>query len=327
MKRRDFITLIGGAAAARPLTARAQQQTIPVVGYLHAGSPGSNANQTAAFRAGLKESGFVDGQNVTIESRWAEGVYDRVPALLANLLQRPLAVIATGGGPAVALAAKAATTTIPIVFVSGDDPVRYGLVASLAQPGGNITGAVFFNVALAAKRLELLHEMIPSAKVIAYLVNPNNPEAEQETKNVQAGARTLGLDLQILRATSERDIDAGFAKLANLGVMGLLVGSDPYLFNRRDQIAALSARHAMPVIATAREYVAAGILASYGSSIPDAYRQAGVYVGQILNGAKPADLPVTQPTKFELAINLKTAKALGLDVSSQLQQRADEVIE
>ena len=327
MRRREFIKLLSSAAVVWPLPLSAQQEAMPVVGLLHAGSIAPSAAQTAAFRTGLGEAGFEVGHNVAIEYRWAEGQYDRLPALAADLLRSSLRVLATGGGPAAALAAKAATSTVPIIFVSGDDPVRNGLVASLARPGGNITGVVFFQTALAAKRLELLRELLPSAKIIAYLVNQSNPEAMPETKDVHAAARTLGLELHVLDAASERDIDTAFDKLASLGVSGLLMASDPYLFSRRDQIAAQAARHSMPVMATGREYVAAGNLVSYGTSIPDAFRQAGNYAGQILKGVSPAELPVVQPTKFELIINLKTAKALGVAVPPSLLARADEVIE
>ena len=326
MKRREFITLLAGTTAMWPLAARAQQP-LPVVGFLHAGSAAASSNQVIAFHAGLNENGFVDGSNVTVDVRWAEGHYDRLASLMTDLKRKPLSLVVTGGGPAAALAAKAGAASTPIVFVSGDDPVRHGLVASLARPGGNVTGVVFFQTALGVKRLELLHELLPAAKVVAYLVNPRNVEGEQETKDVQAGARVLGIELHVLRATSEGEIDAAFAELRERKVSGVLIASDPFFFGRRNQVGQLSAKLAMPVVTTGREYVTAGNLASYGTSIPDAYRQMGVYAGQILKGASPADLPVVQPTKFELVINLKTAKALGIDVPPTLLARADEVIE
>jgi len=327
MKRRTFVIALGGAALFKPLVARAQRNAVPVIGFLHAGSPASSTAQLTAFRAALMQSGFTEGHTVTIEYRWAEGRYDQLPSLAAELLKRPLEVLFTGGGPAVALAAKEATKTVPIVFVTGDDPVRYGLVESLARPGGNITGVVFFQVALGAKRLELLRELFPAAKAIGYLINPTNPESETQSKDVQAAARSFGLKLHVLRANSETGIDAAFADLRLHKLTVLMMASDPYLFARRGQIAALSARHAIAVMATGREYVDAGNLVSYGTSIPDAFRQAGHYVGQILLGAKPAELPVTQPTKFELVINAQTARTLGLAVPPSLLARADEVIE
>jgi putative ABC transport system substrate-binding protein len=325
MRRRTFVGSLGGAVLLTPFVARAQRHA--VIGFLHGGSSASSAAQTTAFRAALGLSGFTEGQTIIIEYRWAEGHYDRLPALAADLLKSPLDVVFTGGGPVVALAAKAATKIVPIVFVTGDDPVRYGLVESLARPGGNITGVVFFQVALGAKRLELLREMLPAAKAIGYLVNSTNPESEQESKEVEAAARSFGLELHMVRANTDNGIDAAFADLRERKITALMMGSDTYLFSRRGQIAALAARHTIAVIATGREYVEAGNLMSYGTSIPDAFRQAGLYVGQILKGAKPAELPVTQPTKFDLAINLTTAKLLGITVPPSLLARADEVIE
>lgn len=328
MKRRNFLYALGGVTTAVwPHSALPQQPAMPVIGFLHAGSAAASANQVTAFRAGLSENSFVDGRNVDIDIRWAEGHYERLPSLIAELRRRPLSVVATGGGPAAALAAKTGAGTTPIVFVSGDDPVRYGLVASLARPGGNITGVVFFQTALAAKRLELLHELLPATKVMAYLVNPSNPEAQQETNDVDAGARALGIKLHVLRAKSEGEIDAAFTELRSDHATAVMMASDPFFFGQRTQIAQLSTMYAMPVVTTGREYVTAGNLVSYGTSIPDAFRQMGVYAGQILKGAKPADLPVVQPTKFELVINLSTAKTLGVTIPPTVLARADEVLE
>jgi ABC-type uncharacterized transport system substrate-binding protein len=327
LKRRDFITLLGGAAAAWPLAARAQQLGIPVIGFMHAGSPGPSAEQVEGFRKGLAESGLIVDQNVAVEYRWAEGRYDRLSAFAADLVQRRVAVLAVGGGPAAVLAAKAATTTIPVVFVSGDDPVRYGLVASLNRPGGNITGAVFFNVALAGKRLDLLRELVPAAASVAFVVDPNNPETEHETRDLQAAVRALALRLDVLSPKDEGEFDTAFAKLAQQRTDGLLIASSPALFGWRNRLVALAARCSLPAIYPVREWVLAGGLASYGNSIPDAYRQSGVYAGRILKGTKPADLPVVQSARFELAINLKTAKTLGLTMPPTVLARADEVIE
>jgi putative ABC transport system substrate-binding protein len=327
MKRREFITLLGGAAIIWPLVARAQQPALPMVGFINPASPQSYARPLSAFLKGLGETGYVDGHNVAIEYRWAEGRNDRLPAMVADLVHRQVAVIAATSTSA-ALAAKAANTTIPIVFEMGDDPVRLGLVASLNQPGGNVTGVTQTNVEVAPKRLQLLHEVIPTARVMVLLVNPADPAlAEMTTKEVQAAARTLGLELHVLNASTERDFDAVFAKLIQLRAGGLVIGGGPFLISRSEQLAALAARHAVPTIFQYREFAVAGGLLSYGSDITDSYRLAGVYTGRILKGDKPADLPVQQATKVEMIINLKTAKALGINVPNTLIGRADEVIE
>ena len=327
MKRREFISLLGGAAVAWPLAVRAQQPAMPAVGFLHANQRMPSAYQTDAFRRGLGESGYVEGQNVAIEYRWADGHYDRLPDLAADLVRRKVTVIATAGGPVVARVAKAATASIPIVFVSGDDPVRHGLVASFNRPGGNVTGAVFFGVGVAVKRVELLHELLPDAGIAGYLVNPSNPEAEWETRDAQAAANALGLKLHILRASRVEDIDGVFTSLTKMQAAALAVATDPFLFTWRERLVATANRQRIPMITHAREYVATGALASYGASIADAVRQAGIYVGRILKGEKPADLPVVQSTRFELVLNLKTANALGITVPPTLLARADEVIE
>ena len=324
MKRRDFITFLGGAAATWPVAARAQQPAMPVIGFLNTRGPGADPHVLTAFRQGLKETGYVEGQNVTIEYRFAENQYDRLPALAADLVRRQVAVIATNG-PA-AEAAKAATTTIPIVFNTNSNPVEVGFVANLNRPGGNLTGVTSLGVEVESKRLELLHELAPTATVIAALVNPSYLGAETQSRDLQAAARTLGLQIRTLNASAERDIDAAFNTLVQLRADGLVISSDPFLTSRIEQLAALALRHAVPAIFQ-YEFAAAGGLMSYGASITDGYRLIGTYVGRILKGEKPADLPVQQTTKVELVINLKTAKALGITVPLTLLGRADEVIE
>jgi ABC-type uncharacterized transport system substrate-binding protein len=330
MKRRDFITLLGGAAAAWPLAARAQQPAMPVVGFLHSASAAAYTGLVAAFRKGLSEAGYSEGQNVAIEFRWGEGRNEHLPALAAELVHRQVAIIVTPGSTAATLAAKAATTTIPVVFLSAVDPVKTGLVASLNRPGGNITGASFLTAAVAGKRLEVLRELIPTATVIDYLVNPDNPLGQPEIADAETAARTHGLKLQIVNvvnARGEYDFDQAFATIAQHRPDALFVGGDPIFLFRRHQLVPIVARHAIPAIYNQREYAVAGGLMSYGTNISDAVRQAGVYAGRVLKGEKPADLPVTQSARFELVINLNTAKALGLKVPLTLQVAADEVIE
>ena len=325
MRRREFIKVIAGSAVTWPLAAYAQS-ALPVIGFLSGVSPGPFAQRLAAFRQGLNETGIVDGQNVAIEYRWAEGQYDRLPALAVDLVNRK-AVVIVAYTDAAALAAKAASTTIPIVFLNGDDPVRLGLVQSLARPSENIAGVSWFGVDLVPKQLSLLHELVPNAAVIALLVDLNVPDAVSQVPAVQEVARTLGLQLVVLNARTASDIDMAFASLVRERTGALVVGAGAFLLSRRNQIIALAARYAIPTIYGFREYSADGGLMSYGNDIADAFRRAGVYTARILKGDKPADLPVERTTKFELVINLKTAEALGLQVPLQVQQRADEMIE
>ena len=325
MRRREFITLIGGVATW-PLVVNAQQVAMPVIGFLNSGSSEGFQSLVAAFRGGLSESGYVEGQNLAIEYRWAEGDYEKLPRLAADLVSRRVSAILAGGPPAV-VAAKDATTTIAIVFTSGGNPVELGFVSSLNQPGGNVTGVSFLTNELGAKRLELLRELIPAATSVGLLVNPTRPSFQSEVKNAQQGAQALVVKLIVLNASTEAEIDAAFAEFARQQVAALLVGTDPFFQTRRDQIVALANRLQIATMYNIREYVVAGGLISYAPSLAEVYRQAGVYIAKILKGAKPANLPVLQPTKFDLVINLKTAKALGLTVSTQMQLLADEVIE
>ena len=327
LKRREFITLLGGAASL-PVAARAQQPAMPVIGFLGSESSTRSVNDLRAFHQGLRETGYVEGRNVAIEYRWADGQNDRVPALMADLMRHQVSVIAVPGSTPAAIAAKAETTTIPIVFIVAADPVQVGLVASLNRPGGNLTGVVTLNVEMAPKRLELLHELFPHRTSFALLVNPTHPAlAEAVVKGAQAEARTLGIELHILHASSDSDLDAALATAARLQAAGLVVGPDVLFNSRIEQLAALSISHALPMVYQWREFVAAGGLLSYGSNLSDAYRLCGVYTGRILKGDKPADLPVQQTTRIELFINLKTAKALGVTIPLSLLGRADELIE
>jgi len=326
VRRRHFITLIGGAAAVWPLAARGQQAAMPVIGFLHGASFEGYKPMVTSFRQGLKEAGYVDGYNVAIEFRWAEGHYDQLPAMAADLVRRQVAVIVTGGTPA-AFAAKEATSTIPTVISVGVDPVQLGLVGSLNRPGGNVTGTAVLTVELGAKKLEMLHELLPTAAAIVLLVNPTNPNVESETRVVQDAARLLGLHLHVLHASTESQIDAAFGAVVELRASALIVGVEPFLNDSRAQIVALAARYAVPAVYGVRDFVTAGGLMSYGTDLVDIYRQSGIYAGKILKGARPADLPVQQLTKVALVINLKTAKTLGLTIPTTLLGRADEVIE
>jgi ABC-type uncharacterized transport system substrate-binding protein len=323
--RRDFLATLGGAAAAWPLAARAQQHAMPIVGYMSSRSAGDSSREVVAFRQALAETGYEEGRNVAIEFRWAHGQFDRLPAIAPELVRRPVAVLAAFGESA--RVAKAATTTIPIVFGTGLDPVEQGLVTSLNRPGGNVTGATFLTGALGAKRLGLLRDLVPGAGVIALLVNPNTQVGQVQTKDVQEAARALGQRLVVLDGGSDESIDASFAALTQQRVAALMVGADAFFDTRRDRLIALAARHQVPAIYQFREYALAGGLMSYGASITDMYRQIGLYVGRVLKGEKPGDLPVVQVTKFEFVINLKTAKALGVIISDNLLTLADEVIE
>ena len=326
-RRRDLIASLAAMAAAWPRALRAQQKALPVIGYLGGGSPGALADSlVAAFRLGLSETGYVEEKNVAIEYRWAEGHYDLLPALAADLVSRKVDLIAASGGAPSALAAKSATSTIPIIFSTGD-PVGEGLVANLARPGGNLTGFTNIAVELMPKRFELLSELVPQARLIALLVNPNNPNTERSIGDAETGARTKGVQLHILKAGTEREIDAAFATIVQLYAGGLVVLGDPFFNSQREQLVALASRYRVPAVYSLREFAASGGLISYGTSLTAIFRQLGVYAGKILNGAKPADLPVQQPTKFELVINLKTAQALGLTVPQSVLARADEVIE
>jgi putative ABC transport system substrate-binding protein len=327
MRRREFMALVGSAAIAMPRFGRAQQTSMPVIGFLNSQSPALYAHQLQAFHKGLGETGYVEGQNVAVEYRWAENRNDRLAAMAADLVRRQVSVIAATTTPG-ALAAKAATTTIPIVFETAGDPIRLGLVASLGRPGRNLTGVTQLTSGLAPKALEILHELNPTARVMALLVNPANPTtAETEASGAHSAASALGLELQVLKVSTEHDFDEVFAALRRSEIAGLVIGPDPFFTSRTEQLAALAARHAVPAIYTRREFAAAGGVASYGTDFADAYRLAGIYTGRVLKGEKPADLPVQQAAKVELVINLKAANALGLSVPATLLARADEVIE
>jgi len=327
MRRREFITLLGSAAAVWPLAARAQSRPVPLIGFLSSRSFDESASFASAFREGLAEAGFVVGQNVAIEYRWADGHYDRLPVLAAELVQLKVSVLLAAGGTPSALAAKAATSTIPVVFTAASNAVGIGLVSSLNKPGGNVTGTSVFNSSLGAKRIELLKELVPTSAAFAYLINPTNPSSGAEVAEAKTVSGALGISLHLLNASSSDDLKTAYAAMVKLQAKGVIVASDPFFDSRRDEVVALSATHAIPANYAWRENVVVGGLMSYGTSLVGSYRQASSYVGRILKGEKPADLPVVQPTKFELVINLKTARALGLTVPAALLSRADEVIE
>jgi putative ABC transport system substrate-binding protein len=327
IERRKFLATLLGGAAAWPVVVRAQQPAMPVIGYLSSRSPDDTRHLVAAFLLGLNEAGYFEGQNVTIEYRWALGQYDRLPAMAADLVRRPVAILTTSGGEPAALAAKAATSSIPIVFLIGSDPVRAGLVASYNRPGGNITGMNILTDALEAKRLGLLHTLVPQAATIGFLTNPRFASADSQLRDVQEAAHAIGLQIQVLRASTDRELDAAFETITQQRIVALALAADPFFDTRRDKLVTLAARHSVPAIYQFREFVAAGGLMSYGVDSLDNYRQAGVYTGRILKGAKPGDLPILQPTKFEFVINLKTAKTLGLEVPAGVSAMADEVIE
>jgi putative ABC transport system substrate-binding protein len=327
MRRREFITLVGGAAAVLPMAVRAQPPALPVIGFLHSATANAYAPMTAAFRKSLSEAGYVEGRNVVIEYRWAEGQFDRLPALATDLVRRQASVIFAGGGLDPSLAAKAATSKIPIVFANGTDPVETGLVSSLDHPGANITGITFLNNTLGPKELELLHELVPKAALVAALINPKSSTAASQLKDLQDTARAFDQQIRIFHASTESDIDTVFASLVELQLRGLVIGGDAFFFSRRDQFVGLATRRSIPTVYPWREAVIAGGLASYGANVTDAYRLAGIYIGRILKGDKAANLPVQESTKTELVINLKTAKVLGINVPNTLIGRADELLE
>jgi putative ABC transport system substrate-binding protein len=326
MRRRDFIVRLGLAAIAWPRDGHAQQHAMPVIGFLSSGAPGGYVEFLAAFRRGLAELGYVDGETIAIEQRWAEGRFELLPFLAGELVQHRVAVLVTTGVSS-ALAAKAAAPAIPLVFMAGDDPVKFGLVASLNRPGGNATGVSWLTAVLMTKRLEFVRELVPGAALIAFLVNPKSPEAEPQLKDIESASRTIGQPIEILNASGEVELDAAFASLVRRGAVALIVSNDAFFNSQRDRIVGLATRHRVPAIYDRRAYAAAGGLVAYGAPYDEAYRQLGVYTGRVLKGAKPADLPVEQPTRFELIVNLRTAKALGLTIPPAILARADEVIE
>jgi putative ABC transport system substrate-binding protein len=327
MKRREFITLLGSAAGAWPLASRAQQPAMPVIGLLSVRSPEESAHLLRAFLSGLSESGIVEGQNTVIQYKWAHGEYDRLPTLAAELVHAPVAVLVAVGGEPAARAAKTATTSIPVVTIFSTDPVKSGLISSLSHPGGNVTGVSNLATAMEPKRVGLLHELVPQAKAFGALINPDFPTFADQLADIQAAAQTTGLELHVFRAATNRDIEAAFEAITQQQIAALLVAADPFFNSWRDQIVGLAARRGVPAMYSFRDYAVAGGLMSYGIDLPDTYRQAGAYAGRVLKGAKPAELPVLQPTKFEFVINLKAAKALGVKFSDNLMSLADEVIE